>query len=189
MSVDDNTFLSDKGKPINKTKFSESELLKQMSESGIFNRHPNTKAFIIGDSGLSTLEDHNYRRYLASFERVVGNHLSKIEQYRENHPECPFLAFLIMDESRGYFESLSIIDTFNAEDVHLGRPHCQFADESFVDVFRNSGVDCVIWMAPYKLWRTVGVSFPLPIITVYFKGLEYLETNTYIEQFMYPNEV
>ena len=60
----------------------------------------------------------------------------------------------------------------NMDEVHegemiAGKPHLFFWDENFVNVFLHSGIDYLIWYAPYKLLRTSQGIFELPKVVMF----------------------
>lgn len=67
---------------------------------------PNAKRFIMNAvTDLPTEEDHNYKYYYSSFRRTVRKHLSKLDEYKKNHPGKKVI-FLVVDETSGvYFEA------------------------------------------------------------------------------------
>ena len=187
MRVDDHAFESD-GKIINKTAASEGKMFSDAVSQGVLDEYPNAYIITIGDSGKPTLEDHNFQRYRDNFKRVVREHLSKTPTYRANHPECPFLAFLIYDESCAYFESAIPDPVIKKDLVSIGRPHFFALDPAFFEIFQNSDVDCVIWFAPYKLFLGIPMEYQLPKAVVYFNSLNFDVSLTYDEKRMFPVE-
>ena len=102
----------------------------------------NSTVYISAHSGLPAEKDHNYNMYYNGFKRTVSKHISKIPNYRENHPKAKCI-FFVFDESSGiYVEG-------NGND-NQGIPHKHFIDKKFIDVFKDSDVDYLIWFAPYK---------------------------------------
>lgn len=170
MRVDDHAFVNENGKVINHAASADSKRFKELVDRGFLDMYPNASIIITGDTGLPTLEDHNYQRYKANFERVVKEHISKIPTYRKNHPECKYLVFLIFDESCGYFEAETVPKEIKKGMVCRGRPHLWLVDKNFVDVFSRSEVDCVIWFTPYKYAESRFVPGGLPRVSVFFKS-------------------
>ncbi|MDY0237056.1 MAG: hypothetical protein RBR71_13605 [Gudongella sp.] len=185
MMVDDRAFETEDHHIINKTKSSESDLYKQVkSDSKLLN----DSVFVaIGDSGLPYTEDHNYDRYLQNFKRVVNKHKGKIDLYQKNNPDCNRLIFFIFDESTPY-----------VYDKHRGRKrglsdyvytglqlHRVYFDKSFLSVFDDPRIDCVIWFAPYKVYTLPDgshIQFP-PVYVFSGKhhrvGIKYNKSNVF----------
>ena len=188
MRVDDHAFVTDEGKVVNPSAAADSKRFKELVDNGYLEMCPNAGIIITGDTGLPTLEDHNYQRYKSNFERVVKEHISKIPTYRKNHPECKYLVFLIFDESCGYFEAESIPKEIKKGMLCRGRPHLWPMDENFVNVFYGSDVDCVIWFTPYKYAESRFIPGGLPRVSVFFKSEGKWETIQYDESHMMPAE-
>ena len=102
---------------------------------------------------LPSCEDHNYLFYYENFKRTVEKHISKIPLYRQNHPDKK-LIFFVFDESTAY---LRVDDKELAQrgpiplEKFWGVPQCFFADTRFMEVFRETDIDFLIWFAPYKM--------------------------------------
>jgi hypothetical protein len=73
---------------------------------------------------------------------------------------------LIFDESTAYFESLGAFGRLSR-----GRAHAHFADQAFVDVIRDAGIDYVMWLTPYKMLNSGEGPFALPELTIIDVGL------------------
>ena len=188
MRVDDHAFVNENGKVINHAASADSKRFKELVDRGFLETYPNASIIITGDTGLPTLEDHNYQRYKANFERVVKDHISKIPTYRNNHPECKYLIFLIFDESCGYFEAETVPKEFKKGMMCRGRPHLWPLDENLVNVFSGSDVDCVIWFTPYKYAESRFFPEGLPIVSVFFKSEGRWRIIRYDESHMVPAE-
>lgn len=103
MRIDDHAYEDSKGKVINPTNKRESQLLNEIAS-----KNPSLKqaidegrVIINPDSGLRGEKDHNYIFYYKNFERVITNHLNKIQSYKKNHPGYKTV-FFISDESSPY---------------------------------------------------------------------------------------
>ena len=150
MRVDDHAFKNKKGKIVNPTNARESQKQRELRESGILDMFPNAENVIVNAiTDLPTEQDHNYAFYKNNFVRVVEDHKSKIEQYKQNHPEFKTI-FLICDESSAYMEA-----EYKPNEIYegmplIGRPHFWFLDKNFIKIFMNSTIDYVIWFAPFK---------------------------------------
>ncbi len=124
---------------------------------------PNAKRFFMNAvTDLPTDEDHNYKNYYSSFQRTVRKHLSKLEDYKKNHPNKKMI-FLVADETSGiYIESITKND-----EVAYGRPHFVFLDRRFINVFINSNLDYLILYCPYNLFNTKEKHETLPQLTIF----------------------
>jgi len=188
MRVDDHAFEKPDGKTINHTTAKESKMFNELKKSGWFEEFSGASIMIIGDSGLPTKEDHSYDRYLANFRRVLESHISKIPQYRKNHPECDNLVFLVFDESSGYFESDVAHDEYHRGTTYRGRLHYWFLDDEFLKVFDNSDIDCLIWLTPYKYAECIPLGFKLPEVSIFFTKMGFPNRQKYHRERMMPAE-
>lgn len=59
------------------------------------------------------------------------------------------------------------MDEAHEGEMIAGKPHLFFWDENFVNVFLHSGIDYLIWYAPYKLLRTSQGIFELPKVVMF----------------------
>lgn len=161
MRIDDCAYVDLKGKIQNKTLQREGQILKEINQPD----RDDIKLFIIGDTKLSTNEDHNFERYYKNFERVFKEHEKKIDLYKTNHPGFKTI-FFICDESTAYVEALNEEDVKKEKkqgDLTFAKPHLFCVAKQFVKIIKESKVDYVIWYAPWKLLQSIekGI-FPLP---------------------------
>jgi hypothetical protein len=198
MRVDDHAYVNSKGKLVNPTLSRETQMRKELADSGILELFPNLQNITtIADTHLPTTQDHNYTFYKENFTRTVKNHAKKIDLYRRNHPELK-LIFFVMDESSAYSQSddSSIIESEHYEgEVSLVSLHCFWSDRAFLESFLNSDVDFLVWYTPYKLLRSVEIVkkrleiVDLPRVCVYdIKEAKY-DTITYNEKLMLSSEI
>lgn len=161
MRIDDHAYIDEKGRIQNKTLQREGQIIKEINQSD----RDDIKLFVVGDTKLSTNEDHNFERYYKNFERVFKEHEKKLDLYKSNHPGFKTL-FFICDESTAYVEAFNTEDVSKERhqgDLTLCRPHIFCLDKKFVKIIKESKVDYVIWYAPWKLLQAAGLSiFPLP---------------------------
>ena len=124
---------------------------------------PNAKRFFMNAvTDLPTEEDHNYRNYYSSFQRVIRKHLSKLNDYKKNHPNKKMI-FLVADETSGiYLETIAKTD-----DAAAGRAHLVFLDKRFINEFINSDLDYLILYCPYNHFNTIEAHEPLPNLTIF----------------------
>lgn len=169
MRVDDCAYVDKRGKVQNKTLQKEGEIKKAYFD---YPDSDNIDAYIITSSGLKTDEDHNFKRYCDNFKRVFKNHESKLELYQRNHPGYKTI-FFIFDESTAYqqVENKQDLERIKEGNVILSQPHFAFIDKYFIDILKNSKVDYVVWLTPWKLVRYVKNGkikiFPMPQCAIY----------------------
>ena len=109
---------------------------KELEQSGILEMFSNAQKIICNPvTDLPIDEDHNYKNYYKSFQRMVRKHASKIEAYRTNHPNKE-LIFLVMDETSGIY--------FEIQKEMCGKPHLVFFDNRFVYEFIGKDIDYLI---------------------------------------------
>lgn len=153
MRVDDHSYINKKGKIVNPYKMCETKILNEL-KSIMGDRLLNKKVVLSPNTGLPTEQDHNYQYYKNNFTRVVRSHISKISQYKANHPGYKII-FLIFDESSSYVESIYKLPRHpRAGEIYPGRPCFHFVDSNFLNVFIKSEIDYVIWFTPYKYIET-----------------------------------
>ena len=150
MRIDDHEFVDVKHK-VNRQRMMEGKLLKAFRKSPLGQIEAEGMVFINPISDLPSEEDHNYGRYVDCFRRVVGEHIGKIDLYRDNHPGMR-LVFLIFDESTAYGELAQgvVKRSFKAGDDIECRPHYWWFDRRMLEVLVGTDIDYVIWFAPYK---------------------------------------
>lgn len=166
MRVDDHGFKR-KGKIVNPTLAREHEIERELRESGALGLFPDSVMLMINeDSGLPTTEDHNYQYYFENFKRTIEHHKSKINKYRDNHPGYKTV-FFVHDESTAYAVVKKVPNKIQQGGIVRGMPHFWFFDRRFIDIFKDTSIDYLIWMAPYKLFQTVGRSPLLPTACVF----------------------
>ncbi|WP_159613904.1 hypothetical protein [Glutamicibacter sp. JC586] len=143
-----------------KTRAREGAVLREIKELGLA-VHSEATVVAAVSSGLPTDQDHNYRSYIYQFKRTISDHARKVEVYHAERRGFD-LGFLVLDESTAYFESLGSFGR-----TGQGKPHYWFADSAFTDVMVQSGVDCFIWVTPYKVLPTLDVGeISLPTVAV-----------------------
>lgn len=156
MRIDDHGHKNKKGKIVNHTYAKESQMEKELREAGWLDIMPNAKIVTIGQTDLPTHEDHKYTWYLKNFKDVVSNHISKISNYKKNHPNYK-VVFFLCDESSAYAQAEEDISEKKLfEGCMLNAvPHLYFLDKAFIDVIRDSNIDYFIWFTPFKKHRAL----------------------------------
>ena len=149
MRVDDHETISRKGKVVNPLRVRETEMMKELKESGILDKFPNATPQVIARTDLPTEQDHNYGYYLDCFRRTIQKHIKKIPNYKHNHPDFGVI-FFVFDEASAYFEALEVKQNRRSSDVSQGYPHYWFLDKVFMEELIGSEVDYLIWFTPYK---------------------------------------
>ena len=160
MRVDDHAYINAKGKVINSHIKKENETYKEMQK---FVKDNNISfsgnIFVNTVTYLSTQEDHSYDKYLSNFKRVIDNHNSSYDLYKNNHVNYK-LIYLILDESSSYMERVG--------DVIQARLHLFFFDKSFISILKKSKADYYIWFAPFKHFNSKE-KVELPQVIIYSK--------------------
>lgn len=165
MRVDDHTF-EENGRIKNPTNQLARKLEKDMRRMGLFEENPNLQLMVNAVTDLQGREDHNYDLYRNNFKRIVEKHIQSIPLYRENHPEYK-LIFLIFDESSMYCKVEEKHKTIKQGEPFIGEPHKWFYDKAFIEVFKDSGIDYLIWFAPYKHMNYAGSDPHLPMAVIF----------------------
>lgn len=166
MRIDDHAYIDDKGRVINRHNERESKLVEELiSKNEMFKEIAEKgNLFITPDSGLRGYEDHNYNFYVDNFKRVVSKHINKIEKYKKNHPGFKTI-FFVFDESSPYMKLIDCDVPKKPGDLMHGDLHQWWNDSNMLNVIKNSDIDYLIWMTPYKFFNSVGkVRYPLAMI-------------------------
>lgn len=152
------------------TKAKENQMLEQLRELGVKEDFPNLKQILLlGNSDLTTDDDHNFARYRDNFARVVLKHAKKVEQYKKNHPGYK-LVFFVFDETSGvYFEKEKQIKSILTKGTNiLVRPHMYWADSAIIDIIKDSQADYFIWFKPHNSFDTpFGINDDFPKVIIY----------------------
>lgn len=136
---------------------------------------------------LPTDKDHNYKFYYSSFQRTLRKHLSKLEQYKKNHPNKKVI-FLVFDETSGvYCERVS-----RSGNRFKARLHFPFCDNRFLNEFIDSELDYLMWYIPYNHYETIGKHLILPRLILFdiknARNGDMLQRFDYDEEKMMSNE-
>ena len=196
MRIDDTTFKNKKGTLVDLTRQKEEKFLKSYLGNNYKNERNDINCYVVASSGLPTIEDHNFERYYKNFERVFREHESKLSLYQSNHPGFKTI-FFIFDESTAY------VEVTNPDDVNKERhegdltpackPHLFFLDKKFINIFRDSNIDYIIWYAPWKMIRYMQNNrvkiYPLPKCAIYdIKGIRKKRFVDYNHKMMISSE-
>ena len=159
---------------------------RSMAEEAIEIRklYPNARFMANAVTDLPTEEDHNYKNLYTGFQRTIRKHLSKLETYKNNYPNCKTI-FLVLNETSGtYFESVN---------GPLGRIHLIFFDNRFLNEFVNSDLDYLILFSPYNHFEALELKEELPKAVIFdikhLKNSKILQRIEYDEDKMMSNEL
>lgn len=166
MRIDDHAYVDEKGRVINRHNERESKLMQELiSKNEMFKKIAEKgNLFITPDSGLRGYEDHNYDFYVNNFKRVVEKHIGKITKYKKNHPGFKTI-FFVLDESSPYIKCADKRKQFKPGERIYAQPHFWWLDNNMLSVIKNSNIDYLIWMCPYKHFKSkVKLNFPMIVI-------------------------
>lgn len=151
MRIDDHTHIDENGRIINPHNKRESELVKELisKNESIKSIAEQGHLFITPHTGLSTDEDHNYIFYIDCFKRVVEKHIKKIANYKRNHPGFKII-FFVLDESSPYIKSLDKTRPRRVGERAFGELHFWWNDMNMISCLKDSEIDYLFWMTPYK---------------------------------------
>lgn len=179
------------GKIYNPTNVKESKIQKELRHLISQNKIPKCNKIIVNAiSELPTNEDHNYTFYFKNFNRVIKNHLSKILNYKANHPNYKVI-FFVFDESSEYVQvkskSLAATGIKEGQAFSIVRRHVHYIDKNLINVFLSSDIDYLIWFAPFKfLYNKDGtLKKDMPCTVVYdIKNMNNLDCVKYDSEYM-----
>lgn len=166
MRIDDHAFVDENGRVINRHNERESKLVEELISNNEMFKEIAEKGnlFITPDSGLRGYEDHNYDFYVDNFNRIVGKHIKKIEKYKKNHPSFKII-FFVFDESSPYIKCFGEKKPEKVGEGIFAQPHFWWFDNNMLKVIKDSEIDYLIWMCPYKYFKAeVKLDFPKAII-------------------------
>ncbi len=195
MRIDDHAHYNEDGVLVNPVNQRESMIQKQVREK-FKEKYPNidlsnVDVFVNAVSGLPSIEDHNYGFYYENFKRVLEKHIKNIPLYRNNHPDKE-LIFFVFDESTAYV----VVDDENF--VKQGpiplkwftaQPLWHFYDKKFLDVFKETDIDYLIWCTPFKFFHGESIVNQPPKVCVFdVRNHNYSENAEYEEKFIVSSE-
>ena len=166
MRIDDHAYVDERGRVINRHNERESKLIEELSSKNAMFKEIAEKGnlFITPDSGLRGYEDHNYDFYVNNFNRVVSKHIKKIEKYKKNHPGFKII-FFVFDESSPYIKCFDEKRPQKIGEAIFAQPHFWWLDNNMLKVIKDSEIDYLIWMCPYKYFKAeVELNLPKAII-------------------------
>lgn len=160
----------------------ESEMLKELENSGMLESFPNLQHIQLNSvTELPTDEDHNFCRYRDNFVRVLVSHSRQTSTYRKNHPGY-VLIFFVFDETSGvYHRKISTTQV---------QHHFYWADSVIVKAIAESKADFLIWFKPYNAYETLeGMKNDLPKIIIYDIANMKIEPIDYCAEQMISSEI
>lgn len=166
MRIDDHAYVDEKGRVINRHNERESKITKELISKNKIIKSVAEKGnlFITPDSGLRGYADHNYDYLANNFKRVVQKHINKIDKYKKNHPGYKTI-FFVLDESSPYVKCFDKKRPKKPGDKIFAQPHLWWLDKNMLNILKNSGIDYLIWMCPYKYFEAeVELNFPKAVI-------------------------
>lgn len=190
MRVDDHGHIVGNGNYINPVNQRESEIQRELRESGFLDMFPNVKSVIVNAvTDLPEKEDHNYGFYLENFKRTVQKHIKSIPLYRKNHPGYK-VVFFVLDESCGYViadNEEAVEREFKRGEMFYCYPYICFMDKRFVEVFKGTDIDYLVWYTPFKHFES---DMPeLPTVCIYdVKKMDLFEYENYPENLIVSTE-
>lgn len=174
MRIDDHAYVDKNGKVVNQHNKRESELVKELISKNEYIRlvAEQGNLFITPDSGLRGYLDHNYDYYINTFKRVICKHIKKIDNYKKNHPGFKTI-FFVLDESSSYFKCFDKKRPRNPVEKCYGQPHLWWIDKNMVSCLKESKIDYLIWMTPYKYFYSEEKVMLPHIIVIDVKKVDY----------------
>lgn len=166
MRIDDHTYVDEKGKVTNPHNQRESELIKELTRDNEVLKKAAEKGqlIVIPNTWLVGEKDHNYNYYINSFNRVVGNHIKKIDNYKVNHPGYKTI-FFVFDESSPYAKCLDEKRPKKVSEALSAALHLWWYDKNMISCLKGSNIDYLIWVTPYKRFNSIEkVELPKAII-------------------------
>lgn len=156
MRIDDHSFEDKNGKIRNLHNEKESKFIKSLinENSEIINVYNSGNLFINTTREIIGRKDHNYDLYKKNFKRVVEKHLNKLNLYKKNHPGFKTV-FFIVDESTPYMKLTDTKPPTKVGELMIGDLHYWWLDYNLLKIIKNSQIDYVIWMTPYKYFFTI----------------------------------
>lgn len=186
MRVDDHAF-EQNGRIFNPTNQKARKSEKEIKEKFEDSLTELTQIFVNTPTDLPSFEDHNYGFYKNNFKRIVEKHIEKIDLYRSNHPGYK-LIFFVFDESSMYCQVDEPHKTIKQGERFDAEPHFWFYDKVFLDVFKESGIDYLIWYTPYKQLELFVPPLNLPYAIVFDCNHMDEESIEYPEAYMTSTE-
>lgn len=170
-------------KSYNPVKIRERQIEKEIKESGILDAIGfNFTIFINADGDDS---EHTLENYIKNSNRVMSEHIKKIDIWKSEHPNIKYKGLLIFDETESYFKGY--VQHIDADRYvfawEADKPlvlHKPWMDTTFVKKAYDSDLDFIIWFCPYKshgtLWEQTHYNYPdLVILDTRFPRTDYIQ--------------
>lgn len=171
-------------KSYNPVKIRERKAEKEIKERGILNAlNSNPIVFINSESDKDN--EHTLQNYIKNSNRVMSEHIKKIDIWKLEHPNIKYKGLLVFDETESYFEGYvqHVYDNKYAFIWDANKPlmlHKPWMDATFINKAYHSDLDFVIWFCPYKthgsLWQQTHYDYPdLVILDTRFLRTDYIK--------------
>lgn len=180
MRIDDHSFVDKNNKVINLHNKRESEVFQELisRNKSILEAAKKGNVFINPMHYKFGEEDHNYGLYIKNFNRVISNHIEKIEKYKKNHNGFKII-FFVFDESTSYMKCGKNKRPKIPGELFTGELHYWWKDENFLKIIKNTEIDYIIWMTPYKIYDTTRKALMSSIQIIDVKKYKYKNTIEY----------
>ena len=171
-------------KSYNPVKIRERKIENDIKANGIFDEiNQNAAIFINSESDNNS--EHTMKNYIKNCNRVMSEHIKKIDIWKSEHPDIKHKGLLIFDETECYFEGC-VQHAYADQYVFVwdvGKPlvlHKPWMDEAFIKNTYDSDLDFIIWFCPYKshgsLWQQTHYDYPeLVILDTRFPRTNYIQ--------------
>lgn len=133
---------------------------------------PNTQILTISES--DDIDEHIYKNYTKNAKRVIGEHIKKINKWKNKHPCIKHKGLFIFDETEVYFEGVSKPTGSSNPDEAWFRAvnaregfHKPWLDQKFMKQIYESELDFIVWFCPWKpdgVVRQIRAEFPYVVI-------------------------
>lgn len=171
-------------KSYNPVKMRERKAENDIKSSGILDAvNPNANVFINSESGNDG--EHTLRNYIKNCNRVMSEHIKKIDIWKSEHPDIKHKGLIIFDETECYFEG-HVQHAYADQYMFMwdrNKPlilHKPWMDKFFMKDAYSSALDFIIWVCPYKshgiLWQQTHYDYPnLVILDTRFSRDDYIQ--------------
>lgn len=173
-------------KTYNPVKIRERNVEKELKKAGILDAiNPNATVFINSESDNDA--EHTIDNYKKNCNRVMSEHIKKIDIWKTEHPNIKHKGLFIFDETEAYFKGCvrHVYKDLYCFFWDATRPielHKPWMDVSFIAKAYTAQLDFIIWFCPYKshgsLQRATDYKYPeLVILDTRFSRTDYISYN------------
>lgn len=170
-------------KSYNPVKMRERQAEKDIKESNILNAIDSNPIIFINSE--SNNNEHTLNNYIKNSNRVISEHIKKIDIWKSEHPNIDHKGLLIFDETESYFEG-HVQHAYADQYIFAwdaNKPlvlHKPWMDATFIKKAYDSDLDFIIWFCPYKshgaLWQQTHYDYPdLVILDTRFPRTDYIQ--------------